>query len=56
MKERIKYLVCPKCKNSFYINTIFAIDKRSTWLCPKCRHTFTEEEGEDKNIKISNII
>ena len=51
MKEKIRYLICPKCKNSFYINALFA-DKGNTWLCPKCRHNFTEEEsGDDKNIK-----
>ena len=51
MEEKIKYLICPKCKNSFYINARFA-DKGHTWLCPECRHNFTEEEAEeDKNIK-----
>ena len=51
MKEKIKYLICPKCKNSFYIHGSF-VDKGYTWLCPKCRHNFTEEEsGNDKDIK-----
>jgi predicted nucleic-acid-binding Zn-ribbon protein len=53
MKEKIKYLICPKCENSFYINARFA-DKGHTWLCPKCRHNFTEEESRnDKNVKVS---
>jgi len=44
MKEKIRYLSCPKCKNSFYIYAVF-VDKGYTWLCPECRHTFTEKES-----------
>jgi len=56
MKEQIKYLICPKCKNSFYINARFA-DKGYTWLCPKCRHNFTEKEsGNDKLSLVSENV
>lgn len=54
--HRVNWVVCPKCKNRFYVGAQLLLVKGVPAICPKCRHEFDSKEHLEETISQTSVL
>ncbi len=45
--QRVNWVICPKCKNRYYVGAPLLMVEGIPAICPKCRHEFDAQANLD---------